>query len=275
MFLQQNPLAQVGWMRVGIEGGELPRAWLKRSVVVPAQVQNRHAHAPACVHTHTDAAHVTTATLSQVHLRASMARARAEVVKLEALEKIAQAHQQSLQRKARRARHHAARQAGLPPARRLPPGQPSKLGPAAAAAGAAAAAAAAGAPAGEAAAAGAASEPAAEVAAVAAEDAPLVAAPAQAGTPEAAAEAAAAAAEAEAEAAAAADVEADEEDGRMAALLAAGVSSTTLELFSVVTRMREALEESLQERLAEREQLEAAPSGGRPSSDPVPIGRRR
>ena len=61
----------------------------------------------------------------------------------------------------------------------------------------------------------------------------------------------------------------------MAALLAAGVSSTTLELFSVVTRMREALEESLQERLSERERLEAAGSGGRRASEPVPIGGRR
>lgn len=201
--------------------------------------------------------------LAQVHLRASMARARAEVVKLEALEKIAQAHQQSLQRKARRARHHAARQAT---ARRLPPSQPSKLGPGVTGVAAGAAAAAAAGVSGEAAA-----------PAEAAEQAAAQAAEAAAGVepPGAEAETAAQAAAAEAEAEAAAEAEADEEDERMAALLAAGVSSTTLELFSVVTRMREALQESLQERLSERERLEAAGSSGRRTSEPVPIGGRR
>jgi len=57
----------------------------------------------------------------------------------------------------------------------------------------------------------------------------------------------------------------------MAALPAAGFSSTTLELFSVVTRMREALQESLQERLSERERLDSAASGSRRASEPVPI----
>lgn len=134
--------------------------------------------------------------LAQVHLRASMARARAEIVKLEALEKIAAAHQAQLQRKARR------RRARLPP---LAAGGAPAAGPAAAAAGAAGAA------------------PSATLQGLRL--------PAATGTAAEQAVSAAAAEEAGGESAADGGDEGEEEDPQRDTLLSAGVSSATLELF--------------------------------------------
>lgn len=154
-----------------------------------------------------------------------MARARAEIVKLEALEKIAAAHQHQLQRKARRTRHRGG-------AAVLPPRSQAGLRPAGAAAARPAAA-------GQ------------EAEEAAAEPLGLPAVQEQAAA-EVAEEAAEEAEEAEASEGGAAAAE----EERRAALLEGGISTTTLELFSVITRMREALQESMAERLAQRQREE-------------------
>lgn len=219
--------------------------------------------------------------LAQVHLRASMSRARAEIVKLEALEKIAAAHQAQLQRKARR------RRARLPPTPRV------QLAAAAAAAAAAAGMAPAvlpeGLPAASAAAAGEQPavpgklEPPAAAAATAAEEAaPGAEVSAAAAAAAAAAAPSAGEAPSESEEASTSGSSSEDEGAGRDLLLSAGVSSATLELFSVVMRMREALQQTMSERLAEREQADlaagklsprasGASAAARATSAPLPV----
>jgi hypothetical protein len=181
--------------------------------------------------------------LAQVHLRASMAKARAEVVKLEALEKIAVAHQRQHQLTQKlRSRRRLSGSVGSARVHRqpaVPPGTPALLGPLR------------GAPSTAEAAAGVAPadaaldavrpvvEPLAEPSAVS------TAAAAEAAVDEQEVSSARTPTTASSSSAASDQGDDSEGDDGLASALSAGISSSTLELFSMVSKLRQQIDSQL------------------------------